>query len=192
MVADPVYGFRPEYVPLGACLGCRGSGQIPDDRAARAAFIRDCLPLLHKRVRPGKWEWRFDRFGDGAFTSCYMPMVHHVQAVKVMPRELKSELQVYTIRKGFVDTVQLDVDVWARRGIRGRLLGMPLTGVAFTGIMRFVRSGGRLGFPLLSAGLHFSRRWFAVPSGRPGGPKCPGLALCHLEWPGIKFTYAAG
>lgn len=131
MLVCPTCGGRTGF---NHCPRCDGSGRVPDGRATSAAFIRDCPPLLHKRVRYGKWEWRYDRFGDGEFTSCYMPMIYHAEAMKVVPMRVREHWDAYTVRHGFVDVVTIhpDVltdtqDVWERT-----LIDYPITKVLFT------------------------------------------------------------
>lgn len=189
METCPTCGGRTGF---NRCLRCDGTGRIPTYHAARAAFIRDCPPLLYKRVQYAKWEWRYDRFGDGNFTSCGMPQQFRDEAMLRVSADGMRRWAACTIRRGFVDSVTLHPDVWLHPRYGYRIRGtFPLTEVVFTARVQYVVSSTwRPGLPFMAKLVDAYEGLRVVPYGHRGTGTCPGLALCRLEWPGIDFRYA--
>lgn len=189
-VVESTYGFRPEY-ECGACTTCKGVGQVPDDKAARADFIRNCPLLVHHRVRYGRWEWMFDKYDTGSAPwHCGIPQAYRARAMMVVPPRVKEHLSSYTIRRGFLDTVTLLPAAWENPKVRGTLLATyPLTGVVFTGPVRVQVHPGMTHPADYMVRLPGKTIYHKIPFGVRGTRKCPGLALCRIEWPSIEFSY---
>lgn len=105
-----------------------------NNQSDRAAFVRDCPLLKHRRVRYGRWEWTFDKHGKNDPAWCGLPQQFRVEAAKVVPVRMREHWDAYTIRHGFVDAVTIHPDVITDTpGVWGRTLNdYPVTRVLFT------------------------------------------------------------